>query len=132
MIAIKELNKLFGELKKKPVAQIELGDSLITIQFHQIEGTFSLHSSVYRGENYIPGGVRKCLTLKPPFHQMIRTYFTVREENFEIYLHFVGSLESICGDNFRFILDEFSTLAHEWRRYLDDHDKKDHLPVRVK
>lgn len=132
MIAIKELNKLFGDLKRSPTAQIELGDSLITIQFHQAEGTFSLHSSVYRGENYIPGSVRKCLTQKPPFQQMIRTYFSVKEENFEIFLHFVGSLENLCGDNFRSILEEFSALSHEWRLYLDDYDKKDHLHVRVK
>lgn len=133
MIAQKELNKLFSHLRKNPLAQIELDGSLITIQFHQHEGKFSLHTSVYFGGNYIPSSVRKCLKEKPPFDShVIRTYLSVIEEKFEILLNYVGSLENLCGDYLRTILEDFGQLAEEWRNYLDDHDKKDIIHVRAK
>ncbi len=133
MIAQKELNKLFYQLMKTLTAQIELAGSLIVIQFHQNEGKFSLHTSVYVGENYIPNSVRKCLTQTPPFAtSAIRAYLSINEVNFEIILNYVGSLENICGDNLRIILEEFGILAEAWRKHLDDHDKKDRVHVRVK
>jgi hypothetical protein len=102
MIAQKELNKLFSQLLKSPVAQIELGESIIIIQFHQNEGKFSLHTSVYFGGNYIPSSVRQCLIKKPLFAtQSIRTFLSTNEDKFEIVLNYMGSLENLCGDNLR-------------------------------
>ncbi len=133
MIAQKELNKIFSHLRKNPLAQIELDGSLITIQFHQNEGKFSLHTTVYLGGNYIPSSVRHCLKYKPPFDSAgIRTYLSILEDKFEIVLNYVGSLENLCGDHLRNILDEFGQLAEQWRNYLDDHDKKDIIHVRSK
>jgi hypothetical protein len=133
MIAQKELNKLFSHLRKNPLAQIEIDGSLITIQFHQNEGKFSLHTSVYFGGNYIPSSVRKCLNDKPPFNtQALRTYLSVIEEKYEILLNFVGSLENLNGDNLRVLLEDFSELAEQWRNHLDDNDKKDIIHVRTK
>jgi hypothetical protein len=132
MLAQKELKKLFHQLLENEIAHIDLGGSNITIRFHSDESKFFLTTSVYFGGNFIPNGVRKCLTYKTPFSQEnLKTYLTIHEDKFQIDLNYVGTLDNLNGEKFKDLLEEFSWLSDEWRLFLDDHDKNDIVHVRI-
>jgi hypothetical protein len=132
MIAQKEIKKLFHQLRENEYAQIELGGFNITIRCNPDESLFGLSTPVYLGGNFIPKSVRNCLSLKTPFKSdTIKTYLTVDENNFEIDLNFMGTLDNINGEKFKDVLEEFSWLADEWKLFLDDHDKNDYVHVRA-
>lgn len=132
MLAQKELRKLFNQLLEKEIAHVELGGSNITIRFLVDESKFILTTSVYFGGNYIPNSVRKCLSSSTPFvKEHMKTYLTVDEGKFQIDLNYIGTLDSMNGEKFKNLLEEFSWLSEEWRLYLDDHDKNDIVHVRM-
>jgi hypothetical protein len=132
MVMQKELKKLFHQLVREDMAQIELGGSNITIRVLDHASTFSLTTPVYYGGNFIPKSVRRCLSQKGPiFRENIKTNLTVNENNFEIFLNYLGSLDHLNGEKFKELLEEFSWLADEWRLYLDEHDRNDLVHVRI-
>lgn len=133
MIIEKEFRRLVHQLIKEEVAQINLGNSEVTVHVFDNATKISLASSVYFGGNFIPKSVRTSLDKKPPFHDKahITTYFTVDEENFRILINYLGGLEHLNKRMFIDLLEEFSFLADEWRLFLDEHDKNDLIHVRV-
>lgn len=132
MIMQNELKKLFHQLVREETAQIELGGSSITVRVLDQASTFSLTTPVYFGGNFIPKSVRRCVSLKAPFApERLKTHLTVDENNFKIFLHYLGSLDHLNGEKFKELLEEFSWLADEWRLYLDEHDRNDLVHVRI-
>lgn len=132
MLVQNDLKKLFHDLAKNEMAQIELGGSSITMRMIERASTFSLSTPVYFGGNFIPKSVRECLSHKAPFTQvgMIKANLTMDEPNFKIWLNYLGSLDHMTGEKLKAVLEEFSWLADEWRLYLDEHDKHDLVHVR--
>lgn len=131
MIVEKELRKLLHQLIKEEVARITLGNTEMTVHVFDNSTKISLSSTVYFGGNFIPKSVRNCLTKKPAFEKgHITTYLTTDEENYSIALNYVGGLEHLNKRMFIDLLEDFSTLADEWRLYLDEHDKNDLIHVR--
>lgn len=132
MIVEKEFRKLVHQLVKEEIAQITLGNSLVTVHVLDNATKISLSSTVYFGGNFIPKSVRKCLTQTPAFDKgAIITYLSVDEDNFSITLNFLGGLDHLNKRMFVDLLEEFSFLADEWRLHLDEHDKNDLIHVRV-
>ena len=132
MVLQKELKRLFHQLVRGDVAQIALGGSDITVRILDHTSTFSLTTPVYFGGNFIPKSVRRCLSQKAPFaHENIKTNLSLDENNFKVYLNYLGSLDHLNGEKFKELLEEFSWLADEWRLFLDEHDKNDLIHVRV-
>lgn len=128
-----ELKKLFHQLVREDMAQIELGGSNIFVRILDNVSTFSLTTQVYFGGNFIPKSVRRCLSQKAPFvHEKIKTNLSIDEANFKIFLNYLGTLDNLNGEKFKELLEDFSWLADEWRLYLDEHDKNDLVHVRVK
>ncbi|MCE5319368.1 MAG: hypothetical protein LLG04_18635 [Parachlamydia sp.] len=131
MIIEKELKKIFHQLVKEEVAQIAVGGTDITIRVLD-RSKFSLSTAVYFGGNFIPKSVRNCVAHKGSLPQeRIKTYLTVDEPNFKIFLNYVGSLENLRNHGFGELLEEFSWAADEWRLILDEHDRNDLIHVRV-
>jgi len=133
MIVEKEFRKLVHQLVKEEVAQIVLGHSEVTVHVLDHAAKISLSSVIYFGGNFIPKSVRKCLTQTPIFakERPLKTSFTVDEENFQISLHYLGGLNHLNKRMFVDLLEEFSSLADDWRLYLDEHDKNDLIYVHV-
>lgn len=132
MIVEKELRKLLHQLIKEEIAQITLGNSVMTVHVFDNSTKLSLSSTVYFGGNFIPKSVRNCLNHKPAFEKgHMATYLATDEENYRITLNYVGGLEHLNKRMFVDLLEEFSTLADEWRLYLDEHDKHDLIHVRM-
>lgn len=133
MIIEKEFRKLVHQLVKEEIAQINLGNSEVTVHVLDNASKISLSSTVYFGGNFIPKSVRNCMTQIPSFARgHINTGFTVDEENFRVSLNYLGVLTHLNKRMFVDLLEEFSSLADAWRLYLDEHDKNDliyiHLP----
>ena len=132
MIVEKEFRKLVHQLIKEEIAQIILGNSEIIVRVFDNATKISLSSTVYFGGNFIPKSVRNCLSKLPSFEKgRIKTSLTVDEENFRISLSYLGSLAHLNKRMFVDLLEDFSSIADDWRRYLDEHDKNDLVYVRV-
>lgn len=133
MIVEKELRKLLHQLIKEETAHIKLGDSDVTVHIFDNATKIYLSSLVYFGGNFIPKSVREGILKKPRFDDgHLPSTFALDEERFRISLNYVGRLDHLKKRMFIDLLEEFSVLADEWRLYLDDHDKQDHIHVRAK
>lgn len=133
MLVEKDIQRILNQLARGYPMEIACGNSDIMIRFLDDASKLSLKTLVYRGGNYIPSSVRRCLSAKAPCpHASIRTFFTIDEPNYQIYLNYLGHPESISEEGFKDLLEEFDFLAEKWRVYLDEHDKNDLIYVRVK
>lgn len=133
MIVEKEFRRLLHQLIKEEIAQINLGNSEVTVHVFDDASKISLSSTVYFGGNFISKSVRNCLNTKPSFLTNTHTnaYLVVDEENFKVHLNYLGGLQHLNKRMFIDLLEEFSYMADEWRLYLDEHDKNDLVHVRV-
>jgi hypothetical protein len=132
-----EYKKAFQKLIQESIAQITVGGFELTIRVYDNARKFSLATDVYSGGNYIPKSVRDCMKKHPNLAREnpripIKTYVVLDEQNFRIYLNYLGSFEGMSSDEFRIVLDDFSWQAEQWRLFLDENDKKDLIYVRVK
>lgn len=134
MAIAKEFKKVFQQLMHDSVAHIAVGGSDITIRIFDNATKYSLSTEVYFGGNFIPKSVRTSLEKKVSFSRdaSVKTFLSVDEKNFRIYLNYLGKLERVTTDAFHLVLEEFSWVADEWRLFLDEHDKNDLVYVRVK
>lgn len=134
MTVAKEFKKVFQQLMQDSVAHIVVGGSDITIRIFDNATKFSLTTDVYFGGNFIPKSVRACIGKPAPFSResTLKTFLSVDEPNFRIFLNYFGKLENVSNEAFRVILEEFSWLADEWRLFLDENDKTDLVHVHVK
>lgn len=131
MLVEQKVKKLFNQLLHGEIAQITLGHNDITVRIFDGASKLSFSTEVYLGGNYIPESVRLCLKGTPPFEsKIIKTYRTVDEENFQIFLHYLGRLNHLNHQGFVDLIEEFSWLADHWKLYLDEHDKRDLVHVR--
>lgn len=133
MILEKDLKKVFKELVNKEVSKIALGASDITIRLFD-SSKLSLSTQVYHGDNFIPKSVRNCISQKKVFPDSfsMKTSLSIDEENYQVFLNYLGHIDSLDDENFRNLLEEFNWLADEWRLFLDEHDKNDLVPIHVK
>jgi hypothetical protein len=133
MVIQKELKKLFHRLSKDDFAEVEMGGSNVLVRVFDQKSTLSLSTPVYFGGNFIPKSVRHCISMKAPFiHNGIKTTLSVDEENFKIYLNYLGLTDNLNGDRFNDLLEEFAWLADEWRFYLDENDKNDLIHIHAR
>lgn len=133
MIVENEIKKIIEELKQSKTTSFTFEGFDIEISVLDHSSKLFLATPVYSGGNYIPKSVRHCISQKAPFDQFnINTYLTVDENRFQISLNYLGQVYSLTSQSFRGLLEDFSTLAQEWRLFLDEHDKNDLIHVRVK
>ncbi len=133
MILETEIRKVFNQLVQTDLAQIKVGGIDVLIRVFDNASKISLSTPVYTGGNFIPKSVRNCLLQKSPFRSnLIKTSLSVDEGKFEIFLNYLGLLNTLNNESFKELLEEFSWLADEWRLFLDEHDKHDLVYVHVK
>lgn len=132
MIVEKEIKKIFHQLVENDFAQISLAGYDVTIRICESSSKISLSTPVYFGGNFIPKSVRNCISQKTPFQSSLMTSLMIQENKFEIDLNYLGLLNHLNNERFKELLEEFCWLADEWRLFLDEHDKNDLIPVRVK
>lgn len=133
MILEKDFSKILSRLFFNELIQIHLGGSDISICLLEQDTKISLTTSVYEGGNYIPKSVRQCLVGKAPFSGgWIHTHLVVDEERFQIRLTYLGLVKRFDKHSIKDLLEDFSWQADEWRRFLEEHDKHDLLPIYVK
>lgn len=131
IIEQKELTKAYQTLIRLHEAEITSPD--LTVHVSDQNNKLSLAAPVYQGDQYIPPSVRQCVKNRPPFNSVLsRTYLTINENDYQISLHYQAHEDHLNDQKFGLILDEFSELAEAWKKYLDDHEKKDLVHVRVK
>lgn len=135
MLIEKELQKIFRQLLQDDAVHIAVDGFDILVRVFDGTSKLFLCTSVYMGGNFIPKSVRTCLSQKATFLNnptLIKTFLSVDEENYQITLNYIGRLEHIHNETFRILLEDFTSLATQWRDHLDEHDKNDLLHVRVK
>lgn len=133
MIVENDIKRLIEELKQGRTANVTFEGLDIAISVLDHSSKLFLATPVYFGGNYIPNSVRKCVGQRSPFDQSnIHTYLTIDEGQFQISLNYLGQANQLNSHSFKGLLEDFSTLAQEWRLFLDEHDKNDLIHVRVK
>lgn len=133
MIVDRQLHKLFQDLKKDRSLSFNYSGVPIMIRVFDHDAKLSLSAAVYEGGNYIPTSVRNCLTLKSSFPtSWMKTQLVIDEENYQISLNYLGSLNHLTDAKFSHLLEEFNELVGAWRFMLDEHDRNDLIHVRMK
>ncbi len=133
MLLEKELLRIFKSLLQSDVAQIAVDGNDITVRVFDDNSMLAFCTQVYFGGNFIPKSVRDSLSRKAPFtRDHVKSFFTVDEQNYLIYLNYIGKIDGLNNEAFSLLLEDFSWLADEWRFHLDEHDKNDLVHVRVK
>lgn len=132
MVVESELKKIFEDIKTHDQAQFFLCGSDITVRVFDGASKIAFVSPIYFGGNYIPKSVREGIKKTPPFEklQLIKTYLSVDEPHFRIFLNYIGSTEELNQKRFQQLMEEFEHLSDEWRIYLDEQDKNDLIFVR--
>jgi hypothetical protein len=134
MLTEKKLIHLLDRLSKdEECATITIGDFDIHMRVFDLSSKVSLQTSVYHGDNYIPKSVRQTLSQKiSPLPNELSTYLTIDEKHFGVILNYLGVLSSKNKTNIKWLLEEFSIIAENWRGYLDEQDRNDlvHIPVK--
>ncbi|MDP1879481.1 MAG: hypothetical protein Q8K60_00910 [Parachlamydiaceae bacterium] len=133
MVVQKTIQLLLNQLVEGNPVKISIDGSDLMIRYFNPESKILISTSIYQGDNYIPGSVRHCINHKAPFSQMnMLTYISVDEKEFRIKLNYAGHEDFLSKENLTLLLEEFGSLAEKWRLYLDEHDKRDLIYVRVK
>lgn len=133
MLAETDLKKLFHKLVRQFSAKVHFAGSDITVNFCDHASKVQLSTPIYLGSNYIPKGVRTCLSQKPPFDTSImRTSLTIDEDTCRILLNYTGALKRSEDYLFEGLLESFSAQAEEWRALLDERDKNDLIYIHAK
>ncbi len=122
----KELKKIVLDLSKKNHAEVELSGFTIAIDSYEQGSWVSLSATVYRGGDYIPPSVRRCISEKPLFLRgAINADLKLFEESYQIKLTCLKGLNCIDCPEFFNLLEDFRWLAGKWRDYLDENDQND-------
>lgn len=130
MIKEQEILKVFNQLTDTSFIQFAFEGNDVTVKAIDHASKISLSTQVYTGASYIPKSVRNSVAGNTPLLKAnIPTFLSIDEQNFSISLNFLGNLEGINAATFRFIVEEFSFLADEWRHYLDDLDNNDRVYI---
>lgn len=133
MLAETDLKRLFHKLIHQFSAKIHFAGSEIHVSFYDHASKVQLSTPVYLGTNYIPTSVRSCITQRPPFdNSLIRTNFTIDEDNYRILLNYTGALNRSDAEIFEDLVEKFGCLADEWRVLLDEKDKNDLIYIHTK
>lgn len=133
MLVEKDIKQILSHLAIGNAINVPFDGSDIQVCVIDDASKLSLSALVYEGGNYIPSSVRGCLSRKSPFfHPSMKTSLTIDENNFQIRLNFLSPSYSLTQEELKSTIEEFGVIAHEWRIYLDDHDKNDLVYVRVK
>ncbi|MGA8164180.1 MAG: hypothetical protein WB791_04030 [Waddliaceae bacterium] len=133
MLVGDQIKKLLKELAKADFAKIDFSGSTITVEVVDRGSRLSFSTPVYFGGNFIPKSVRGCVEQTAPFDQVsIRTSLVIDEENYQIFLRYLGKVENLTNVKFIDLLEDFSWLAEKWREHLDDHDKNDLVYIPIK
>ena len=131
MLIQKELQKIFRELGEGSHVELKCDGSNIHMRTADGTSKLFLSTSVYQGGNYIPSSVRGSLDRKAPFSApSIRTFMTIEESRFEIFLHYVGTGSGLTRESMKELIEEFGWVAGKWRDYLDEQDRNDLVHVR--
>jgi len=132
MIEEKQLIHILRELVDHEWVQLTLEGNPVAIRIFDNASKLMLSAPVYLGSNYIPKSVRKTISQPAPFDSHhIRTYMHVVEDEYKIILHYLGRVEDLDKKNFHFLLEEFCSLAEEWRLLLDKDDRSDRVYIRA-
>lgn len=126
MLISKELKRALFDTSENKITQFSYAGSVFTLRVSEKNQQLKLSAPVYWGGNYIPQGVRACVSKKAPFDEkIISTYLTIDEPNFSIELHYEGNLSERDDGLFDHHFEEFGFLVNEWKEWLDQHDKND-------
>jgi len=132
MLIGKEVKKALDQLNTGQAVEFVYEGSPVMARLVDDASKLILSSTVYHGSSYIPKSVRNGITNKPPYsHPQIKTFLTIDESRYSVFLNYIGHSDSFDHDPST-ILHEFGQLAAEWRRYLDENDKRDLIHVKVK
>lgn len=127
--------KIFQKLLIDRQVDVDVDGSDVSVRVFDNASKLSLTTTVFFGGNYIPKSVRNSLTHKPPAfleeHPNVKTYLSINEKDFKIFLNYLGTLEHLNDESFRVLLEDFNWIAQEWRLYLDESEQQDliHIPV---
>lgn len=135
MLLEENIQKILDHLNDEQPLNLALDGADIWVRFSDHSSKMFLTTSVYYGGNYIPSSVRRCLSHKNPIFRplpAIRTFLTVDEQHFQVHLNYLGQTQQLSRQALKELLEEFGTIAENWRLYLDEHDKHDLVHVRVK
>lgn len=130
MIIDKEFKKVLDELTDGQPITISLEGSDISVCFVDEDSKLSLTTSVYHGSNYIPMSVRQSVSQSSIKIHTMRTFLTIDEQKFQVFLNYLGQANALSHYNFRNILEEFGLIAEKWRLHLDERDKNDLIYVK--
>jgi len=127
-----DISSLISQIKSQQTVDIASGTHSIAVRFSPLTETLAFETSVYQGYNFIPYSVRDCLVERPrSTHTHLPTYLYINEDAYQISLHYRGDAQDLEEERLPELIEEFRHVAEEWRRVLDDYDKRDLVHVKV-
>lgn len=134
MLVEKDIKRLFQQLSQDDSVHITVNGIDILIRAFDNASKLFLSTMVYGGGNFIPQSIRRILNQPVPFahDERVKTYLTVDDNHYQIYLNYIGRMDSLHNESFKILLEEFSWLGEQWHDYLDEHGKQDLIHIRVK
>lgn len=122
------------QLERRDKAQVHIYGNDIDVRLLEDGSMLLLSAAVYRGQDYLPLGIRTALQqgrLPHLYMELLPTYFTIHEESYSVFLNFTMSLEDKQPE-IEALLEEFGREAAEWRLYLDEKDRRDRVYSKAK
>ena len=130
MFAQRELQKMEQHLHEGAGVLLHVDGA--DLQVEMLSGSkLRLATPVYRGGNYIPHSVREALKRKHFRHfSSMSTSFHIDEIHFAVWLHYTGLWRDLTSEKAKDLVQEFGSIASQWRSYLDEQDRNDLVRVR--
>lgn len=128
--AHQDLERVLRRLAHGDKVNLSLNGTIILLKFFEDASKINLSTPVYHGSNYIPSSVRRGIQ-KPSCLDLLPTFFSVDEQNFQIHLNYFGRADELDSHQLFVIVHQFFEIALKWQSILDEHDKNDLIYVRV-
>lgn len=135
MLVEQDIENVRRQLDRKDHAEVTLNG--VDVRAHTLRDAsmLSLTSPVYTGHAYMPSSIRRSLNNKNlPFDRSrLPTFLTIDEARFTVFLHYFGEYNVLEGkSSLKWVLEEFTHQAMEWRLYLDEQDRHDRVYARAR
>lgn len=121
------ISQLSGQKKARVVIQ----GSVIFIETTSKKKNWSLSTRVFSADGYLPRNVKDCLSASGLMRWQERgAYLHLDPIEKAVYLvHEVHSSPKYVP--FKYMMNDFVSVANEWREILEDFAEKDHVSLRL-
>jgi hypothetical protein len=123
---------VMSQLAGKRKARIVIQGEVIFFEASQRKNHYILYTKVYSGDGYLPKNVRSCVSSSGLLQwQHSGAYLKLDPLTHSVYLFEEVQMEAGKYIPFKHHLNDFSTVAAEWREILQDFAQRDYSSIHI-